>query len=71
LYDTLYEGQTLIRNRATGEVESSTSLSEKTQGILEGIEKEYKNHHEPIHNETNEEEMEADVKNQLEQLGYL
>ncbi|MFC6952848.1 sulfatase [Halorubellus litoreus] len=61
----------LIRDLATGEITQPTSLPEQAQMTLEGIEDEYEKSHEPIYDETGEEEMTADVKNQLEQLGYL
>jgi len=62
---------TLIRDLATGKITQPTSLPEEAQIMLEEIENEYEKGHEPIQNETDEEEMAADVKNQLEQLGYL
>ncbi|MFC6861874.1 sulfatase [Halomicroarcula sp. GCM10025817] len=65
------EDYNLIRDLATGEITQPTSLSEQALIALEEIEDKYEKRHKPIYDENGEEEMSADVKNQLEQLGYL
>lgn len=66
-----HNGQTSTRDVETNEIIQSSFDSDDTESILAQIEKKYLQRRESIGNETDEKEMDDDVKNQLEQLGYL
>jgi arylsulfatase A-like enzyme len=64
-------GHTFIRDVETDEIIQSSFNSDESESTLEQIEKKYLHQRESIGNETDEKKMDDDVKNQLEQLGYL
>jgi arylsulfatase A-like enzyme len=65
------DGRVLLRDCATGDLMGSNHLSEAEQAELEEIEDDYLRHRELLMTEEKERQMDPDVKNQLEELGYL
>lgn len=64
-------GETFIRDVETDEIIQSSFDSDNIEPTLAMIESKYLQRREEISVETDEKEMDDDVKNQLEQLGYL
>jgi len=65
------DGRVLIRDCATGDLIGTYHLSESGITELEEIESDYLHNREKIGNEECEKQMDPNVKNHLEELGYL
>ena len=61
----------VIKNQDTGLAENPSATSKVTLGEMKKIEEEYERSHEVIWEDIAKEDMAADVRNHLEQLGYL
>jgi len=65
------DGNSYIRDIASGTVNEDGTLSEKTRGQLADIEDSFLTNRNSIFKDSGPDEMSAEVRNQLEQLGYL